>query len=530
MEVLMANIKFYAFNKKPNSTKVPDDSSAIPFVCKIKDESSIMSPVIELHYMVENFTTSYNYCYIDEFKRYYFIDDKIRNQNVWTIYTHCDVFASFKSSILNSIQYVIRSSSSYDGSIIDNLYLNKFNTEGVNARAVRYRGYTDSNEDFLPDCVRCFDYNGNNEVPAAVFNMGINDGYFVLGITGSDNATGTSFYIMPYSVFKAFIKKAFTLNPSDMSDVSSGLANAIYDPLSYITMCKWYPHVRYDVLDIVTEIYVGRYKIDTFGTAYELPAMNTARYTFDITIPKHDNSTSRKYLNVSPFSEISLYFEPFGIIPIDSTKVLNDSELHVEFDVDYTNGIASLKVNQKSGLPLQNPIIASSTADYGVTIPISTLAYDWKGGLIMSGMQLVKDVVSNSSMSATGKKPTYMTDSAWEQRQGYIQEHTAQNMDIINSALDIAGSALGQLQTVGTVGSFLSFNSGAPMLYVWYIDQTEYDDARFGRPLYQKRRLSSLSGMCVCLNATIDSYYSPRPLKPEEDAILSGLNGGVYIE
>ena len=525
----MANIKFYAFNKKPNSTKVPDESGAINFVCRIKDESSIINPIIELHDMVESFTTAYNYCYIDEFKRYYFIDDKIRNQNVWTIYAHCDVFASFKSSILNSIQYVIRSSSAYDGSIIDNLYLNKFNTDGFNARAVRYSGYTDAYGDFLADSVRCYDSTGNNERVAPIFNMGINDGYFVLGITGRDNATGTSFYVMDYTVFKTFINKAFTLNPSDMSDVSSGIANAIYDPLSYITMCKWYPHVRYDVLDIVTDIYVGRYKIDTFGTAYELPAMSTARYSFDITIPKHRDSSSRKYLNVAPFSEISLYFEPFGIIPIDSTKVIDESELHVEFDVDYTNGIASLKVNQKAGLPLQNPIIASGTADYGVTIPISTLAYDWKGGLIMSGMQAVKEIVTSSSMSS-GMKPAYMPDSAWEQRQGYVQDHRSQNMDILNSALDIAGSALGQLQTVGTVGSFLSFNSGAPMLYVWFIDQTEYDDARFGRPLYQKRRLSSLSGMCVCLNATIDTFYNPRPLKPEEDAILSGLNGGVYLE
>ena len=61
----------------------------------------------------------YNYVYIDTLDRYYWIKDWVRNNGLWYGYCAEDVLASFRSDILNTTQYVLRSSTTYDNSIID---------------------------------------------------------------------------------------------------------------------------------------------------------------------------------------------------------------------------------------------------------------------------------------------------------------------------------------------------------------------------------------------------------------------------
>lgn len=74
-------------------------SNGIILTGTMRDDSSIISPVI----MVEGNTfNSYNYAYIPQFDRYYFIKEitNYRN-NLWILTLEVDVLMSFKSSILN---------------------------------------------------------------------------------------------------------------------------------------------------------------------------------------------------------------------------------------------------------------------------------------------------------------------------------------------------------------------------------------------------------------------------------------------
>lgn len=65
----------------------------------LRDESSITEPNILIE--LEN-PSIYNYVYIPQFKRYYFIDDiiSVRN-NIWLLKLSVDVLESFKSDILD---------------------------------------------------------------------------------------------------------------------------------------------------------------------------------------------------------------------------------------------------------------------------------------------------------------------------------------------------------------------------------------------------------------------------------------------
>ena len=73
--------------------------SGLTLTGSLRGESSVISP----SFLIENTNPSgYNYCYIAEFGRYYFITDitSVRT-NIWRIDCAVDVLMSFKTQILN---------------------------------------------------------------------------------------------------------------------------------------------------------------------------------------------------------------------------------------------------------------------------------------------------------------------------------------------------------------------------------------------------------------------------------------------
>lgn len=117
------NITFYKNSSEKN--KIGKSlSSGLTLSGNLRDECSITSPsiLVEATSLVD-----YNYCYIPEFKRYYFISDitSVRN-NLWRVSLKCDVLESFKSDILNSSCIVKKQQNqSYSNNIDDGSYINR---------------------------------------------------------------------------------------------------------------------------------------------------------------------------------------------------------------------------------------------------------------------------------------------------------------------------------------------------------------------------------------------------------------------
>ena len=78
----------------------------------LRQETSIKTPIITI--AGDENTPFFNYAYIEDFARYYFITDikSIRN-GVWEISFLCDVLMSFKNDILNAYA-VIDQTQEYD--------------------------------------------------------------------------------------------------------------------------------------------------------------------------------------------------------------------------------------------------------------------------------------------------------------------------------------------------------------------------------------------------------------------------------
>lgn len=92
------NINFY-FNTSAKNAIGKSLTNELALTGTLRDECSIVNP----EFMVEaEDLSSYNYCYIPKFNRYYFVNNiiSVRN-NLWRVILHVDVLDSFKSDILN---------------------------------------------------------------------------------------------------------------------------------------------------------------------------------------------------------------------------------------------------------------------------------------------------------------------------------------------------------------------------------------------------------------------------------------------
>lgn len=71
-----------------------------------------------------------NYCYIEEFNRYYFISDivSVRN-NLWRLNLRCDVLMSFSSEIIVTSAFVTRNEFKYNKYLVDSEMILRSNPE-----------------------------------------------------------------------------------------------------------------------------------------------------------------------------------------------------------------------------------------------------------------------------------------------------------------------------------------------------------------------------------------------------------------
>ena len=102
-------VKFYKSSEDPNIIKKDIGDSVLTLnTVKIKDSSNILYPVLELDYDSKIFTATY--CYIQEFSRYYFIDNiEVQQQRIF-VSCSVDVLYTYKDSILDMYCYVARQS------------------------------------------------------------------------------------------------------------------------------------------------------------------------------------------------------------------------------------------------------------------------------------------------------------------------------------------------------------------------------------------------------------------------------------
>lgn len=495
-------VDLYTFSKKTNSTAQPGGSPAASFNCTLKDETSFLSPQLMLS---ASNPTAYNYAYISTFGRYYWISDWESLKNgIWLATLQVDALASFKTNIGSSSQYVLRSASSFDGSIKDEYYPIKLS--------------------------HTYTIVGGASTP---FAQDFNSGVYIVGCvgTGVTGIGGVIYYELTPAQFRGVVKWLLDnpLDPDYQGDVDgiqitsedvslipnfvvkflSPYYKTMINPIQYITSAMWFP-VAPTGVTVQVPVRVGWWKTDVNG--FPLDSGQSGQQvsgSVEFEVFAHPQAAARgSYLNTAPYTTYRLYFGPFGEIELDSVRMASINKIYCYFHIDFVTGVGYLTVNDVAS---ELAPIATVKTKVGVSVSLSSMQTDVSKMALMQGAQKV-DAITNAIAA-----PIRSLFGA-----GSIPE-TAANV-VTNTIGTIAETSANPEQR-GSSGSMVDYALN-PRLVISYNQIADDNNAEVGKPLCKIKTISSLSGYIQCS----DGDLAIAATQEEIDSIKSYLKGGFYYE
>lgn len=459
-------IHLYSFSKKENSTARPSDEGLV-LQGVLKEESGIVNPRIRLS-MDDPSVAGYNYAYIPNYNRYYFIEDW-DFERMWIAVMRCDVMATLKDFIGGSTQYILRSSASSDGRIRDTLYPTR--------SPISITSHADSG---------WFD-------PSA--------GMYVVGIINKDASSlgCVSYYAMTNSQFNIF--KAILLGNfewvGDIGDIAEGLFKAQFNPFQYIVSCMWFPF-SVPVSGGVSPIPVGWWDIN--ATAFNLGGIVASKNTFSISLSKHPQVSRGTYLNNSPYTRITMQFGAWGTIALNADEFANTDNITCYGAVDMITGEGLLIVSNNSN-PIANPLVIKK-AMIGVPIQLAQISRDYLG------------MAANAIGGVTGAVSNALTGNIG----GVVNSITSGIVGTVESAFP-------QVQTSGSNGSVVDSFLKPTVIQEFYPIVEEYNE-KLGRPLCAPRQINSIPGFIMTSGAALQSGFTRGEMLQAEQM----MDGGFYYE
>lgn len=460
------NITFYSFSKKENSTAVPTATGTV-LTCLIKSPSSVLNPVIEL----KTNPTGYNYCYIGDFSRYYFINDIVFDQGIWICYCNVDVLGSWKSTIGSTSMYVLRSAYESDGEILDTLFPTKAETD---ISTVSNLGTSQS-----------FEFRG------------FDSGYYVIGVQGYDQAStnGVIYYQLSPANFVSIISQFYANSGNNAwwGNLESGVRNALNKLSDYIISCRWYP-VGFTVDDNNSagyQVYLGSWPTSVY--APRVTGSPTYRQHFT-SIPWHPQLSYGNYVRSYPYSRYVLVHPLTGPITIDNERMKKYGGFEINVTPDFTNATARFEIMfQTSTTPSTWESFYVTYVHFGNDVNLSGNDVNVQGLIAAVGTTVASAITGNALGIARG----------------------------VASAINIATPAPGHSSSAGGISSLHD-----PVLNCYFKIISDRDITNKGLPLCKVRQPSNIPGYIL----PDDPHVSIAGTDDERRKIDALLNGGFYYE
>ena len=460
--------KFYRLGKRVNSTLQPSGSGT-SYDIILKDGCSVLAPEIQLKLSQAENPTGFNYCYIQEFSRYYFISDWYWDNRLWTARCRVDVMASWKSGIGSYSGYVLRSASAYDGDVMDMYY-------PALAEVTEIKGTTTNDPDWRHT---------------------LSSGQYVIGVMGKSagqNGGAITYYAVSSTAMSLICTYLLdTANLGSITDIEEDLLKCIFNPLQYIVSCMWFP---FTVATLGSgTVHVGWWDVVlSSGVAVISNPVYTRNISF--TVPKHPQSSRGNYLNMPPFSSYFVNAGPWGVIPINNISALDESSVSFQITVDVFTGSGRLSLVTKDVIAYCEDHVAQ------IGVPI----------------QLGQNVLNQGALVDTAGSFGNAIQSAIS---GNLSGLLGGGVQTIMSAAEVSQSIP---STIGSNGS-LAFNT-LFCLVGRFLKVADEDLSSRGRPLCAVRTLGNLSGYIQCADADPAIDCTDQEL----NEIVRYLNNGFYYE
>ena len=566
---------FYKNDKKVNSTKLPVSSpDDIMLSVELKDVVNLFTPSLIIS--TDTFVSGghiinpmkWNYCYLPDFERYYFVRSWSWVLGRWECSLEVDVMASFKTEIGNTSAFVLRAASQYDPDLIDTKYPTETQISGAEQDTQTPSG----------NIVTVWNTN--------IKNASIDDGFYVISvINDDDNAIGgVSHYALSAYSMAELMNKLYSA-PTWMgitdANISNDLQKMLINPIQYINSCMWIP-VGFTGGVGVRTIPIGWWSITlSTGYAYRLDTANCVKdvsvsFPLTKTHPQFD-AQKRRWLQLSPFTTAALYFPPFGFIPLDMTKIYMSSSLEVSVRLDVITGKGTLFIGHKYKIgndTFDGGTIYTTVSQVGVPVSVAQMSVDWNaissastwigaagvalasGGLQESIKNLKNGLVDgmrNLFDRMTGRTDlsgnlysglTRATTYANAMKQGGVAAEIMKGIDrglaqvpeeksLLQSIKEIAGdigsTALAAAGTCSSSGSSGGFAALQEQIFIQFYYQriTGTDDVHNGLPLARTVKINLLSGFVLCGNT---DGFTANCTPAERQAVCGIMEAGFYYE
>ena len=467
------NIWLGSTDKRRNSTRQIDlnDFDQL-LVGTLKDPTSILNPVLTIS--AGSDILSYNYVYIPDFERYYFIDEITSLHNdLWALTCSEDVLGTYRDQIYSMNLYVLRCSSRFDGLISDD-YIASGRVATLMGQVGQTTSYT--------------------------INSNFSGGCYVVGTVGqtSGGANGQRLYVMTPEHFRSMINGLMAIggDGSIWGSLSQGVVNSIFNPMDYISSCYWLPLALGDAGD--TRFYAGRW--DSGVDCGVLDNISNIVVSYSAGIPKHPQIGGNygKYLNFEPWAEYTLDLGFYQAFKLDSRLLQDETNISITLRIDPSTGMADVIGTTHNGVAE----VFHIKCQYGVPVNIS--------GSKNNLLSTVGEIVGLGASALTGN----------------VGGTVSSMLNIGMSGIEaLAG---GTVSNGGGSGS-LCGHMTPKGLYARFLYQVAKAPDLDGLPLRQNVNIGSLSK---------GSYFRTSPqelalagaLKSESDLIASYLSGGAYWE
>jgi hypothetical protein len=174
-------------------------------------------------------------------------------------------------------------------------------------------------------------------------------------------------------------------------------------------------------------------------------------------------------------------------------------------------------------------LISSHVGMYGVNIQLSQVGATFFSAMTAGSKHIPQNMLKTDYWTPffKGQSPNNL-GSALEYGAGLVQtaEYAVGNavsqINLANSSKDDSPS------TIGNTGNMAdAIVNNQVVISLLNFGSTSFQTRTLGRPLYEYRTLSGLSGFCQCANASLSL---PGAYSEEEIAAEQMLNGGIYLE
>lgn len=454
-------IKLGTISKYLESTAQPNTAAWDEYDVVFKDGTDVVNPTITLSISYDT-VKAYNYAYMLD--RYYWITKKtMLRTGLCVIELETDVLATYKTEIGAANLYITRAANASDGYIIDRMY----------PRTNKVTKYYD--------------------VPTGEQICTFGSGVYVVQIAGKNTGSSTLYEMTPAN-FSTFLNALLGIYDGlDWTTVEFSLRSAVFDPMKYIYSVRWYPQAFGGTA--VSSVSIGFWTCNVNARVISDPFAVAKNFT--LTLHNHPQIARGKFLNGAPYRTMELYLPPFGIIPIDTNKLVDSTSLYVAVYVDALTGAASAYGRDENGQK-----IFTVAGQWGVNLPI-TEGGAQGGNFISSAAALVGGALL---AGATGGLSLG-----------------------VGAGVAALGESVGMFDcspsSSGSQGTILAFRDYASLAtYCNHI--TDEDNTRNGRPYCQITTPATLGGFMIAQRGDVDINGT----LPEEQQIKAFLENGFYYE